>query len=320
MKLVLAIDGSNWVHRAWHTPGTGPNRASVVFCQMLAKADRTLGPSHLVVAFDYPGKTWRHELFPAYKAGREEKSDDLVKQLALASQAAQAYGCQVFCIEGVEADDVLATVATRATAAGVGTIIGSGDKDMMQLCSGTVKLLDANYNVLGPEQVEVRWGVRPEKLADVLALMGDSVDGIPGVDGIGAVTAAELVAKYGFAMGAVEHWEDVGGKRGSALGASAEMVKLGLQLVRLKTDVDLGCMLTATRRTPEAFAEFRRKLEHVETSKTVACYGVCNGDPTYRTSDGYACSLCGGSGKVTSYNDRLTQAKDWDLVNHKESV
>lgn len=316
-RLVLAIDGSNWVHRAWHTPGTEQNHAALVFCQMLAKADRTLGPSHLVVAFDYPGPTWRHELFPAYKSGREDKGPEFAKQMALASQAAVAYGCQVFCIEGVEADDVLATIATRATAAGIDTIIGSGDKDMMQLCSERVKLLDASYNVLGPAQVEAKWGVPPEKLADVLALMGDSVDSIPGVDGIGAVTAAELVAKYGFASEAVAHADEVGGKRGTALAASADMVKLGLQLVRLKTNVDLGCMLTATRRTPEAFESFRKKLEHVETSKTVPCYGVCGGDPKWRSPEGYGCSLCGSSGKVTSYNDRLTQAKDWDAVNHK---
>jgi len=284
---------------------------------MLAKADRTLGPSHLVVAFDYPGPTWRHELFSAYKAGRDEKDQELVKQLALSSQAAQAYGCQVFSVEGVEADDVLATVATRATCAGVECIIGSGDKDMMQLCSATVKQLDAAYNVAGPEQVEAKWGVPPEKLADVLALMGDSVDGIPGIDGIGAVTAAELVAKYGSALEAVAHADEVGGKRGAALAAGAEMVRLGLQLVRLKTDVDLGAKLTATRRTPEAFEAFRAKLEHVDISRTVTCYGVCGGNPKYRTVQGYSCSCCGGSGKVTSYNERALQAKEWDEITHR---
>jgi len=318
MKLVLAIDGSNWVHRAWHTPGASKNHATSVFCQMLEKADRTIGPTHLVVAFDHPSPTWRHALFPGYKAGRDPEPPELTAQLELSAKAAEAYGCQVFRVPGVEGDDVLATIATRATVAGVPVIIGSSDKDMAQLASDGVKLLDPKYNVLGPSEVESKWGVPPSKLRDVLALMGDSTDGIPGIDGIGPATAASLVAQYGSALEAVAHADEVGGKRGASLAAGRETVELCLCLATLKTNVDLGAMLTATRRTPEAFSEFRKKIEEEVVSHTVACYGVCKGDPNWRSPEGYACSMCSGKGTVTSYNDRLLQAKEWDAATHRD--
>jgi DNA polymerase I len=313
-RLVLAIDGSNWVHRAYHATSTKRNRGSVVFCQMLEKADRTLGPTHIFVAFDHPGKNWRHDIFPAYKADREEKPAELVEQLDQAFRAAQAYGCQAFCIPGFEADDVLATIAARATAAQLPVIIGSSDKDMMQLCSASVHMLTADYRVLVPADVEAKWQVAPDRLADVLALMGDSTDGIPGVVGIGPATAAALVAKYGSAMGAVDHADEVGGKRGAALAAARDLVAMCLRLVALRDDVELGSMLTSTKRTPEAFAAFRKKLDGAEVSP-VPCFGVCGGARGWKDPDtGFFCSNCSGAGIVTTYNQRALEAQAWESV------
>jgi DNA polymerase-1 len=319
-KLVLAIDGTNWVHRAWHAPSVARrNRAALIFCDMIEKADRSLGPTHIFVAFDHPSKNWRHDIFPAYKAEREEKPPELVEQLDLAYHAAQAYGCQAFCIPGYEADDVLATIAARATAAQIPVIIGSSDKDLMQLCTDSVRILDPNYRVLGPAEVASRWNATPDRLADVLALMGDSADGVPGVDGIGPATAASLVAKYGSAMGAVDHAAEVGGKRGAALAASRDVVAMCLRLVDLRTDAVLGSMLTSTKRTTEAFAAFRKKLEGEEVSRSVPCWSNCGGVPGWRDENGYACVLCGGSGVATTYNERALQAKEWDEIQHRSS-
>ena len=221
---LFIVDALNYLFRAFHAlPGlttkTGqPTGAVYGFCQMLLRIEREHQPTHMCVVFDAPGRTFRDDLFKDYKANRPPTPPDLIAQIDLAHQVADAFGYKVLSQAGVEADDVIATLVRNAKAQALAVVIGSSDKDLMQLCTDDVKLLDAMKNrLMGPAEVKEKWGVLPEKLGDVLALMGDSVDNVPGVPGIGPKTAAELITTYGSLDGVLANVEKIKGKKGQAI-------------------------------------------------------------------------------------------------------
>jgi len=151
-----------------------PTGAVYGFCQMLLRIDREHRPTHLCVVFDAPGKTFRDDLFKDYKANRPPTPPELIAQIDLAHQAAAAFGYTVLSISGVEADDVIATLVRNAGAEGLAVVIGSSDKDLMQLCAPEVQLLDAMKNrLMGPSDVKEKWGVLPDKLGDVLLVVNN---------------------------------------------------------------------------------------------------------------------------------------------------
>ena len=158
----------------------------------------------------------------------------------------EAFGLPVLSQPGVEADDTIASLARQAVGAGLRVVICSSDKDLMQLCSDRVQLLDTMKNkLLGPAEVQEKFGVPPDRLGDLLALMGDSVDNVPGVAGIGPKTAADLIRQYGSLDGVLEHVTEIKGKKGQAIASSRDAIEISRKLVRLREDwrSDGRCMI-----------------------------------------------------------------------------
>ncbi|NDC58753.1 MAG: DNA polymerase I, partial [Alphaproteobacteria bacterium] len=248
---VYLIDGSGYIFRAYHAlpPLTRASDGMPVgavqgFCNMLWKLlnDMKAGerPTHLAVIFDRSERTFRNEIYPEYKAHRPPAPEDLVPQFAMIREATRAFGVPAVDMEGFEADDLIATYARQAKEAGALVQIVSSDKDLMQLIEdGRVMLFDPmKQKPLGPEAVFEKFGVTPDKVIDVQALMGDSVDNVPGAPGIGPKTAAELITTFGSLEAALERASEVKQqKRRETLIQYADQIRLSKELVTLKTDV-----------------------------------------------------------------------------------
>jgi DNA polymerase-1 len=276
---LFVVDALNYLFRAFHalpgltTKSGQPTGAVYGFCQMLLRIDREHQPTHMCVVFDAPGRTFRDDLFKDYKANRPPTPPDLIAQIDLAHQVADAFGYKVLSLAGVEADDVIATLVRNAKAEALSVVIGSSDKDLMQLCSEDVKLLDAMKNrLMGPAEVQEKWGVLPEKLGDVLALMGDSVDNVPGVPGIGPKTAAELITTYGSLDGILANVEKIKGKKGQAIAEARSLLALSRELVRLRDDVALPVTVTELRRIPASAEKLRGLFAQLEFGRLLAQY------------------------------------------------
>ncbi|MDE2465816.1 MAG: DNA polymerase I, partial [Alphaproteobacteria bacterium] len=255
---VYLVDGSGFLFRAYHAlpPLTRksdglPTGAVAGYCNMLWKLleDMRDGdqPTHLAVIFDAGKRTFRNDIYPDYKAQRPEPPDDLIPQFPLVRDATRAFG--VPCIEqsGFEADDLIATYARQAHAAGMRVTIVSSDKDLMQLVvDGSVELLDTMKNKrIGAAEVMERFGVPPSKVVDVQALAGDSVDNVPGIKGIGVKTAAELINVYGDLETLLAHAEEIKQpKRRQSLIEGAELARVSRKLVELDDHVDVPVPLT----------------------------------------------------------------------------
>jgi DNA polymerase I len=280
------VDAYNYLYRAFFalpplTTRTGqPTGAIHGLCSMLLKIEREHSPSHLVAVFDSPGATFRDALYPAYKSNRPPMPPDLAAQINLVPKVIGAFGISSLRAPGVEADDLIATLTRKASATDLQVVICSSDKDLMQLIGPGISMLDAMKNrLIGPSGVQEKWGVPPERVGDLLALVGDAVDNVPGVPGIGPKTAAALIAEFGSLDGLLARVSEVKGKRGEALREHVEQVKLARTLVALKEDVDLGCDIESLqRRPPDRGAlellftemEFHRMMGQVETAIPVA--------------------------------------------------
>ncbi|MEM0923547.1 MAG: 5'-3' exonuclease H3TH domain-containing protein, partial [Pseudomonadota bacterium] len=202
------LDGSAYIFRAYHAlpPLTRksdglPIGAVSGFCNMLHKMVAGFGksaPTHLAVIFDHSSETFRNDIYAEYKANRAPMPEDLRPQIPLIREATRAFGLPCIEMEGWEADDIIATYAVQAAADGAEVTIVSSDKDLMQLIRPGVTMLDPMKNArMGPEEVAAKFGVSPDRVIDVQALAGDSVDNVPGAPGIGVKTAAQLISEYG---------------------------------------------------------------------------------------------------------------------------
>jgi DNA polymerase-1 len=245
------IDGSGYIFRAYHAlpPLTRasdgmPVGAVAGFCNMLFKFLRDMKesekPTHLAVIFDASEKTFRSELYPAYKAHRPPAPEDLVPQFALIREATRAFNVPAVEMDGFEADDLIATYARQASALGARVDIVSSDKDLMQLIDGErIFLFDPmKQKPLGAEAVKEKFGVTPDKVIDVQALMGDSVDNVPGAPGIGPKTAAELIAQFGDLESIIARAGEIKQpKRRAAIEDNVEQIRISKVLVTLKDDV-----------------------------------------------------------------------------------
>lgn len=249
---VVLVDGSGYIFRAYHalppltrkTDGA-PVGAVAGFSNMLFKLlqgqNNAARPTHFAVIFDAGSQTFRNDIYDQYKANRSAPPEDLVPQFPWVRDATRAFGSPSVEMDGFEADDLIATYARQAEAKGARVTIISSDKDLMQLVTDKVVMLDTMKNKdIGVAQVKEKFGVSPDRVIDVQALAGDSVDNIPGVPGIGVKTAVLLLDEYGTLENLLDHAEEIPQKgRREKLMANKEMALISKQLVTLKTDVEV---------------------------------------------------------------------------------
>lgn len=244
-KLVL-VDGSSYLYRAYHampdlTTSSGETTGAIYgVINMLRRQMKEHPSDYLVVIFDAPGKTFRDDIYPAYKANRPPMPNDLRSQIEPTHDVIQAMGIPLLSVAAVEADDVIGTLSTTATAMAIDTDIMSGDKDFAQLVGKRVRLIDSmkgeTYDTAG---IKVRFGVEPEQIVDYLTLVGDAVDNVPGVPKVGPKTAMRWLETYRTLDNLVAHAEEIKGKVGDNLRQSLEQLALSRELVTIKTDVEL---------------------------------------------------------------------------------
>lgn len=252
MSSLLLIDGHSFAYRAYYAlpaenfaTSTGQTTNAVYgFMSMLLTALEAEHPDHLAVAFDVGKQTFRLEEYPEYKAGRSATPEDFHGQIDLIQDLLRALNIPVITREGFEADDVLATLATRATAAGVNTNIATGDKDSFQLVSETVTILYPKRGVTDltrytPQAVEDKYGVGPANYRGLAALVGEKADNLPGVPGVGEKTAAKWLTLYGNLDAVLAHAGEIKGKVGDNLRAHVDDVTRNYRLNKLITDLDL---------------------------------------------------------------------------------
>ena len=245
VDLVL-IDGSSYLYRAYHalpnlTNSAGePTGALHGVLTMINKLVREQPDAHVAVVFDAPGKTFRDEVFPDYKANRPPMPDDLRSQVEPILDAVESMGLPLLQVEGVEADDVIGTLCREAAGKGMNVLVSTGDKDLAQLVNERVTLVNTmTDSVLDRDAVKQKFDVWPEQIIDYLALVGDTSDNIPGVPKVGAKTAAKWLNEYGSADGIVEHADDIKGKVGESLRDNVEQLRLSQQLATIRDDVEL---------------------------------------------------------------------------------
>ncbi|MFT5930630.1 MAG: DNA polymerase-1 [Oceanospirillaceae bacterium] len=243
---VVLVDGSSYLFRAYHAMPplnnskgmpTGAIKGVVNMMRSLAK---DYADANIVVVFDAKGPTFRNEMYAEYKAHRPPMPDDMRPQIEPIHQIIKAMGLPLLVISGVEADDVIGTLAAQATAQGIDTLISTGDKDMAQLVSPHVGLVNTMTNTyLNEEGVVAKFGVRPDQIIDYLAIVGDTADNIPGVPGAGPKTAVKWLTAYDTLEKLMENAGDIGGKIGEKLRNALEFLPLSQALTTIKLDVEL---------------------------------------------------------------------------------
>ena len=286
-KPVILVDGSSYLFRAFHalppleTSKGQPTGAVKGVISMIRRLQQDYPGSPIAIVFDPRGKTFRHELYEQYKANRPEMPEDLASQIPVIHSIIRAMGLPLLVEDGMEADDVIGTLADEATDKGVDVIISTGDKDMAQLVSDHVSLINTMTDTwMDRDGVQEKFGVPPEQINDYLALVGDSVDNIPGVTKCGPKTAVKWLNQYGSLDTLIAHADEIKGKIGENLREALDHLPLSQDLARIRTDLDLGYSVEALDPEPvdrdallDLFREmeFRgwvRELENGENSST----------------------------------------------------
>ncbi|MFE0174787.1 DNA polymerase I [Streptomyces sp. NPDC059002] len=274
---LLLMDGHSLAYRAFFalpaenfTTATGqPTNAIYGFASMLANTLRDEAPTHFAVAFDVSRKTWRSEEFPEYKANRSKTPDEFKGQVELIGEMLDAMHAVRFAVDGFEADDVIATLATQAEAAGFEVLIVTGDRDSFQLITDHVTVLYPTKGVseltrFTPEKVEEKYGLTPSQYPDFAALRGDPSDNLPGIPGVGEKTAAKWINQFGSFADLVERAEEVKGKAGQNFRDHLESVKLNRRLTEMVRDVELPKTVTELERAPYDRAALAMVLDTLE--------------------------------------------------------
>jgi DNA polymerase-1 len=297
------VDGMSHVFRAYHAVGylstsKGiPSHAVLILSTMLWKLIREEKPDYLTIAWDAPGGTFRDKLYADYKATRSSMPDDLSRQMPYVRRLFEAMRTPVVEVPGYEADDVIATLVDRALAAGQDVVIVTGDKDMLQLVGPRVRVLSVlgrtgERVVYDEAKVRERWGVEPAQIADVLALMGDSIDNIPGVHGVGEKTAVKLVNQFGGVEKLYENLTLVAGKLRETLAAGRKDALLSRELAVLRPGMDLPFDLETFRRLEPEWPKLRAlwmEMEFVRLVKELpAVTPSVSGEPVQALADAAA--------------------------------
>ncbi len=289
MPLLLLVDGSSYLYRAYHglpdlrNPAGEPTGALYGVLSMLRRLESDHKADYKAVVFDAKGKTFRDDWYPEYKAHRPAMPDDLRAQIEPIHTAIAAAGWPVLCVDGVEADDVIGTLATKAAVDGIDTLISTGDKDLTQLVGPQVRW----YNTMSEEMldeagVEAKFGVPPSLIVDYLALVGDAVDGVPGVVKCGPKTAVKWLTQYGSLDEIVAHAHEIKGVVGQNLRDHLDFLPLGKKLVTVVCDLPnlpSPSTLTATERDTDTLRElytrynfrtWRRELDNPASAEATA--------------------------------------------------
>ena len=245
-KKLILVDGSSYLFRAFHAlpplmnSKKIPTGAVKGVINMIRSMVKNNPESNVVIVFDAKGKTFRNELYDAYKAHRPPMPDELKVQIAPIHKIVEAMGLPILIIDGVEADDVIGTLAREASAAGISTLISTGDKDLAQLVDDQVSLINTMTNeALDTDGVKSKFGVFPNQIIDYLALVGDSADNIPGVPSVGPKTAVKWLAEHQSMSEIIDNASSISGKVGERLRESVEVLLLSYELATIKTDVEL---------------------------------------------------------------------------------
>lgn len=251
---VVLVDGSSYLFRAFHalpslTTSSGqPTGAIKGVISMIRRLQQDYPNAPIIVVFDAKGKNFRHDLYPEYKANRPPMPEELAPQIAPIHQIIRAMGLPLLIEENVEADDVIGTLAHEATHKGIDVVISTGDKDMAQLVSPHVTLINTMTETrMDREGVIGKFGVAPEQIVDYLALMGDKVDNIPGVEKCGPKTAAKWLQQYDNLDQLMAHADEIGGKIGENLRSALDRLPLSRQLATIRTDMKLDERLSDLR-------------------------------------------------------------------------
>ena len=246
MKTLLLVDGSSYLYRAFHAlpdlrnARNEPTGAIYGVLNMLQRLRKDIQADYIACVFDAKGKTFREDLYPEYKAHRPPMPGDLAAQIAPLHDAVRAMGWPLLMIAGVEADDVIGTLAHEAEKNGMHTVISTGDKDMAQLVNAHVELINTMSNEkLDVPGVVAKFGVPAERIVDYLTLIGDSVDNVPGVEKVGPKTAVKWLAQYDSLDNVVLHAQDIGGVVGENLRKAVDWLPKARELLTIKRDVDL---------------------------------------------------------------------------------
>lgn len=269
-QILYLIDGSSYIYRAYYairhltSPQGFPTNALYGFTQMLLKVLKERAPDHVAVVFDKGRKTFRTEMYPEYKANRAAMPDDLVPQIAPIKEMVRAFNIPVLELENYEADDIIGTMARRCEQNGMEVVVVTGDKDLMQIVTPCVTLLDTMKDkTSGLAEVEERFGVGPELVVDVLGLAGDTSDNIPGVPGIGEKTAMKLIREFGSLDSLLERAGEVKGKTGERLKEFADQARLSRRLATIDCNTpidyrfeDLALTPADNKRLAELFREY----------------------------------------------------------------
>ncbi len=270
---LILVDGSSYLFRAYHamqnaklSNSSGEHTGAIyVVINMMKRLQQDYASDEIVVVFDAKGKTFRNEMYPEYKANRPPMPEDLAAQIMPLHQTLEAMGFPLVIIPGVEADDVIGTLAKHATEQNIKTIISTGDKDMAQLVDAHVSLINTMTDTVMDEKgVVEKFGIPSHLIVDYLALIGDTVDNIPGVPKVGPKTAVKWLTAYGSLDGVMKHADEIKGKVGENLRNTLEQLPLSYQLATIKCDVELEIGLDDLKMNPpdyELLREFYQQFE-----------------------------------------------------------
>ncbi|MBW4980050.1 DNA polymerase I [Marinobacter adhaerens] len=299
---VVLVDGSSYLFRAYHalppltTSKDHPTGAIKGVISMLRRLEQDFPGSKMVVVFDAKGKTFRHDLYEEYKANRPPMPEDLACQIEPIHEIVKAMGLPLLTVTGVEADDVIGTLANEATSKGIDVVVSTGDKDMAQLVSDHVTLINTMTETrMDRDGVVEKFGVTPEQIVDYLALVGDKVDNIPGVNKCGPKTAVKWLQSYDNLDNVIEHADEIKGKIGEYLRDATETLPLSRELATIRTDVELDFGLEDLKlreqddqQLLELFREyeFRSWIAELEEDESSSSSNARAGDETPKPETG----------------------------------
>jgi DNA polymerase-1 len=270
-KPLILVDGSSYLYRAFHalpplTTSRGePTGAVLGVLNMIQKLLTEQEPECIAVVFDAKGKTFRDEIFEEYKANRPPMPDELRSQVTPLLEAIEAMGLHLLRVSGVEADDVIGTLASRASEAGWNVLVSTGDKDMAQLVDDRITLVNTmTGSRMDPAGVAEKFGVRPDQIVDYLALVGDSSDNIPGVPRVGPKTAAKWLGQFGSIEGIKANAAEIGGKVGESLRDNLDRLDLSRKLATIVCDLDLDVAPDSLQRGDPDLARLRKIYTRLE--------------------------------------------------------
>jgi DNA polymerase-1 len=271
-KTLLLVDGSSYLYRAYHAmpdlrgPDGGPTGALYGIINMLRRMRKEVTAEYSACVFDARGKTFRDDWYPDYKAHRPSMPEDLARQIEPIHVAVRALGWPLLMIEGVEADDVIGTLCHSAAQQGMNVVVSTGDKDLAQLVTDRVTLINTMTNeTLDRDGVLAKFGVPPERIVDYLSLVGDTVDNVPGVEKCGPKTALKWLTQYGSLDGVIEHAAQIKGAVGDNLRRALDFLPMARKLVTVETGLDLAPHVVSVADTLATRPEARDELRDIFT-------------------------------------------------------